>query len=400
MRATMTADVKVQATQTDVEWRVRQLSGPLLVMMLAIALFGASWWVTRGPDGGELVVVGSPKLLGAVIAIFLAVQLVANRILTRRSFFSNRARTVIEVPISAARVPGAVADALGDLPVQRPSAGTYRVTVPTFLGSPGEIVDVHCARLPDGQTGVEIISRSASRWTLMDMGRNLRNVQDFSERIQRGLSRLIAADQASLTVERASHRDTEAQLARLQAQSESHFLYNTLAHVRALVDTDAASAGKMVDALATYLRSASSTLAGSTSTIAAEIELVRGCLEVMSIRLGSRLSTEILVEPSLGAEPCLPGMILPLVENAAKHGIEPHARGGLIRVQAMSDAGTLRIEVTDSGAGFRQTAGTGTGLSNLRARMKAFYAGEAILTLEAREQGGVVATLIVPRRSE
>jgi len=96
-----------------------------------------------------------------------------------------------------------------------------------------------------------------------------------------------------------------------------------------------------------------------------------------------------------------PMMLLPLVENAIKHGLTPLPGGGSIRVVAVSDDGALRITVTDTGAGFSMVelgAGNGIGLSNIRSRLAALYGGRARLTLGRNAPHGVVATIDIPLR--
>jgi LytS/YehU family sensor histidine kinase len=89
-------------------------------------------------------------------------------------------------------------------------------------------------------------------------------------------------------------------------------------------------------------------------------------------------------------------MLLTLVENAVKHGLAPSRAGGRIDVNASIADGQLRIQVADTGQGFATSAGGGTGLANIRARLRARFAGAASLQLSLNTPSGVVATLSVP----
>lgn len=95
-------------------------------------------------------------------------------------------------------------------------------------------------------------------------------------------------------------------------------------------------------------------------------------------------------------------MLLTLVENAVRHGIEPLPQGGRVDVQARREAGRLVLEVRDSGAGLQPggaTQGQGVGLANVRDRLASLYAGEARLVLQQRNTGGVSARIELPAPS-
>jgi LytS/YehU family sensor histidine kinase len=89
-------------------------------------------------------------------------------------------------------------------------------------------------------------------------------------------------------------------------------------------------------------------------------------------------------------------MLLTLVENAIKHGLNPLPEGGTVKVQARREGERLRIVVADNGRGFHATSGGGTGLANIRARLSAVHGEVASLTLVENLPRGVTSTLVVP----
>lgn len=190
---------------------------------------------------------------------------------------------------------------------------------------------------------------------------------------------------------------TEARLMALQAQVEPHFLYNTLANVQALTEADPPLASKMVEHLIQYLRAALPKMRETTSTVGQEMDLVRAYLNILKIRMGSRLEFAINL-PDDVAKLAFPPLMLPsLIENAIKHGLEPQREGGRIDITASRLAGLISIEVKDTGRGFgSDTSGGGVGLANIRERLAGLYGPEAKLTLTENEPHGVIATLQVP----
>jgi LytS/YehU family sensor histidine kinase len=188
----------------------------------------------------------------------------------------------------------------------------------------------------------------------------------------------------------------EARLQVLQAQIEPHFLFNTLANVRRLYQTDLAAGRAMLDNLMRYLEVALPHMRAERSTVAGELSLVEAYLHVQRIRMGRRLTFRIDVPAPLHALEVPPMMLLTLVENAIKHGLNPLPEGGAIEIRARREGDRLRLDVTDDGRGFQATSGGGTGLANIRARLAAMHGDEASLTLTENEPHGVTATLELP----
>jgi signal transduction histidine kinase len=211
-------------------------------------------------------------------------------------------------------------------------------------------------------------------------------------------TRQLAAERARGDIARAEREAIAARLALLSAQVEPHFLYNTLAHVRALAGRDADAAQRMLDALIDYLRASSRNMARGLVPLAEELDSVRGYLAVMQQRLGARLSVHWEVPERALRLPVPPAALQTLVENAIKHGIEPLADGGAITIRATGDAGGWGIDVLDTGAGFEHPADRrpeGCGLTNLRERLRLALGAGAAVVLE-RDGGITRAHLRLP----
>jgi sensor histidine kinase YesM len=189
----------------------------------------------------------------------------------------------------------------------------------------------------------------------------------------------------------------QARLRTLEAQIEPHFLFNTLATVRRLYETDPAAGEAMLDRLMSYLRVALPSMRGAQTTLASEAQLIEAYLDLQQVRMGRRLAYRVDIAPALRSIEVPPMMLLTLVENAIKHGLAPQREGGRIDVTARLDASELRLEVADTGRGFGgNTAGGGTGLANIRSRLAAMFGTAAQLTLESRAPRGLLATIRLP----
>ena len=191
----------------------------------------------------------------------------------------------------------------------------------------------------------------------------------------------------------------EARLRALQAQIEPHFLYNTLANVVSLIDSQPAKARRMLERFIDYLRASLSASRAEHATLQGELELARAYLDVLGVRLEDRLRWRFEIAPGMDRLPIAPMLLQPLVENAVMHGIEPKLDGGEIVLRAHPDGGLLCIDVCDTGLGLRMLPprpGGGVGLSNLRERLRQLYGPAASLQLIENPAGGVSARLQLP----
>jgi len=205
-----------------------------------------------------------------------------------------------------------------------------------------------------------------------------------------------ATHRAELDRARFAQQMDEARLQVLQAQIEPHFLFNTLANVRRLYRMSPETAESMLENLMRYLAVALPQMRASESTLGREAALAEAYLDIQQIRMGPRLGFAIEVPAELHDARLPPMMLLTLAENAIKHGLNPLPEGGFIRVSARIERDQLRLEVADSGQGFVNSSGGGTGLANISARLAALYGPAAQLSVGLNDPRGVTATIDLP----
>ena len=223
----------------------------------------------------------------------------------------------------------------------------------------------------------------------------------------------VKAAQATETAEAESlkRQVVEARMAAMQAQVEPHFLFNTLASIDHLIETDPARASQMQKNLIALLRASMPTMReangdvgngkGGVRDLGRELAVIRPYLEILKVRMEERLATDIQVPDGLLSAEFPPMMIQTLVENAIKHGLEPKAEGGTLKLKAEIVHGKLQVTVADTGLGFGKaaTAGTGVGLANIRERLQLLYGPKATLTVAENQPSGTVVTITVPYKT-
>ncbi|MDH4288309.1 MAG: histidine kinase [Aquincola sp.] len=203
--------------------------------------------------------------------------------------------------------------------------------------------------------------------------------------------------------EQLKRQVVEARMAAMQAQVEPHFLFNTLASIDHLIETDPPRASQMQKNLIALLRASMPTMReansnGAPRDLGREMAVIRPYLEILKVRMEERLATRIEVPDGLLSAEFPPMMIQSLVENAIKHGLEPKPEGGALSIKAEIVHGKLNVTVADTGLGFGKaaTAGTGVGLANIRERLQLLYGGRATMTVAENEPTGTKVTIAVP----
>lgn len=172
----------------------------------------------------------------------------------------------------------------------------------------------------------------------------------------------------------------EAELRSLRAQIDPHFLFNSLHSISALTTADPPAARRMCLLLADFLRDSLALGSEDRITIGREVRLAERFLEIERVRFGDRLRVEV---SAAGEETCLvpPLLLQPIVENAVTHGVAHVIAGGAIRIALTSTVGSLTIVVENPCDPDRpRRTGTGLGLANVRARLRALYGDNARMT--------------------
>ena len=231
---------------------------------------------------------------------------------------------------------------------------------------------------------------------------------------------------ARLQAEAAQRQAAESQLRLLQSQLEPHMLFNTLANLRVLIGLEPERAQAMLDRLINFLRATLNASRLAAHPLATEFERIADYLALMGVRMGPRLQVTLDLPAALQGTPVPPLLLQPLVENAVKHGLEPHVQGGRITVAARAEGQTLVLTVRDTGSGLQGrpgnalndalgnglgnapgnapgitpgvTPGSHFGLAQMRERLATLHGAGASLALEPGRDGlgGTLVTLRMP----
>ena len=225
-----------------------------------------------------------------------------------------------------------------------------------------------------------------------------------AERKDADLLRMVAArNEAAIKAAQAESAARESQLEMLRYQLNPHFLFNTLNAIQSLVTSrQTERATRMIGSLSDFLRYSLYGGAQGEVTVAKEIEVLQRYLEIEQARFGDRLSVRMAVADDAREEliPCM--LLQPLMENAIKYAVAPSEDAAEIGISAYCEGRYLCLEVIDSGVDQEHVSNLGPeglGLRNIRQRLASHYGDDQVMTLEPRPEGGMCASVWVPRSS-
>jgi len=253
----------------------------------------------------------------------------------------------------------------------------------------GETVLTAMVPEDERQTLIFLIGR-VLRWTVV--GGAIATIIQFW---RSGLELAAKAEQSRVRAARLRRSAASAELEMLRRQIEPHFLFNTLATVRRLCETDPEQSRFLLDRLFQFLSATMSDPSSRPSRLEDEVALVSAYLDVCASRMGGRLKVAIHIEPGLERVAFPPLVLATLAENAMKHGIFPQ-NGGMIEIRATRGEGVIDVALIDDGVGFSGEDGGGLGLANIVERLRLLYGERGELRLRANTPKGVSALVRIP----
>jgi sensor histidine kinase YesM len=179
----------------------------------------------------------------------------------------------------------------------------------------------------------------------------------------------------------------QTQLNSLKATIHPHFLFNSLNALGTLAETDSALAKAITFKLADFIRYSLKYGGSSTVSVKEEMEHIHNYLAVEKMRLGNRLTLSIAVDESANSLKIFPLLILPLAENAVKHGVEGLIEGGVVSISIKNYNDYIDISVKNPFSdSVVKKPGNNLGLSTLRKRLNGLYKNKASLQIDKSSQ--------------
>lgn len=209
----------------------------------------------------------------------------------------------------------------------------------------------------------------------------------------------------------------DSQMKSLEAQINSHFLFNTLESINSIAEIEEVPRiSTMSLALGNMFRYSIKTESELVS-ITDEINHINDYLSIQRIRYPDRFETNYDIPEQLQSKKVLKLILQPLVENALTHGFNRCSITGTIEISGYIKNNNIIIEVKDNGIGMSSTNLKGIqailakpieftemgrrdkqsiGIKNIHSRIQLYYGIGYGLSIESKENNGTTITLQIP----
>ena len=199
--------------------------------------------------------------------------------------------------------------------------------------------------------------------------------------------------------EHVSNLETQQRLNIMMSQMQPHFLFNTLATIQVLCDTDPKEASKITGKFGKYLRQNLDSLEnGERIPFDKELEHTLNYAAIEMVRFPNiRIETDIQ-----DRDFTLPALtVQPMVENAIRHGVRIR-EDGLIRISTEKIGDQHVITIRDNGKGFDpekldEQEGLHLGIRNVRERLEKMCGGS--MDLQSAPDKGTTVVIRIPEEN-
>ncbi len=209
----------------------------------------------------------------------------------------------------------------------------------------------------------------------------------------------------------------DSQMKSLEAQINSHFLYNTLESINSIAEIEEIESISVISlALGNMLRYSINT-ESELVTVHDELKNVNDYMSIQKIRFDNRFELLYQIDKSVSKLKILKLILQPLVENALYHGLNRCSIAGKVTIAASVKNDIIRFEITDTGKGMdeKQLAEVqeslnkpilitelgrrekqSIGLKNIHSRIELYYGIGYGLTVKSKKNEGTTIVIKLP----
>ena len=187
----------------------------------------------------------------------------------------------------------------------------------------------------------------------------------------------------------------EAQLNLLKAQVQPHFLFNTLNNIYYTAQEESPLTAELIERLSSIMRYFLEEGPRKYIFLNTELDFIKNYIALEKIRMRFPLKvSENVVNVDTGTVKIPPMLLIPLVENVFKHGINKREKDNFITLD-ITRRQKLSFKVSNKVQDDMANTQHGTGLANLKNRLNILYGLNYLLT-EVKGNGIYSVELIIP----
>jgi len=196
-------------------------------------------------------------------------------------------------------------------------------------------------------------------------------------------------------LKQAEKEKVSAELSYLKAQINPHFLFNTLNSIYSLAIENSDYTATAIVKLSGMMRYILSEAGNDFVSLEKEVAYITDYIELQKVRFDNTFQLNYEMQGHTGGKKIAPLILLPFVENAFKHGVNPEEESIIFISIDIKDAGlTLIVKNKKVHINSNDTAGGGLGIENTRTRLQYLYAAKHKLEIEDTATDYVVTLTI------
>ena len=188
----------------------------------------------------------------------------------------------------------------------------------------------------------------------------------------------------------------QAQLDLLKAQVQPHFLFNTLNNIYFIAQRESPQTAILLEKLSNIMRYFIDQGSRDRISLASELQFIKNYIELEKMRIRYPVKINIKVNGIDDTIKIPPMLLIPMVENVFKHGIDKSKQNNFIDI-LVNVSEQLYFEVSNSSWNNveEEKKGCGTGLKNLKDRLEILYPSNYSFTIR-RDGERFTSTLMIP----
>jgi sensor histidine kinase YesM len=183
--------------------------------------------------------------------------------------------------------------------------------------------------------------------------------------------------------EQLQKRQIETQLNLLKAQVQPHFLFNTLNNIYFVAQRESPATAALLERLSLIMRYFIDEAPKDRILLQTELDFIKSYISLEKMRMRYPLDVKIEEEQLTGPLTVPPMLLIPLVENVFKHGIDKLRKDNFIHMTLSMQQNRLIMTVKNHAVdSIEKTNKSQTGLRNLRERLELLFGNN--YTLQAK----------------
>lgn len=179
----------------------------------------------------------------------------------------------------------------------------------------------------------------------------------------------------------ARQEKIDAELSYLKAQINPHFLFNTLNSIYSLAIEKSDYTPTAIVKLSGMMRYVLNETKNDWVPLKKELEYINDYIELQKLRLGDTIQLDYQISGEMVDKKIAPLILIPFIENAFKHGVNPDQESSIqIRIEISDINLTLAVtnkKVSQSG----KIEKSGLGIENTKHRLDMLYPSEYDLSI-------------------